>query len=210
MNILITGGSKGIGNALVNYLSKNNTHRIFFTYFRTKPNVLNPNCEALKVDFVNEQDMELLITKLDEFNIDVLINNYHTGYNQVHAHKLNISELYGGLASNVFPTIYLTNQLITRFRKKKAGTVVTILTASLNDFPTGCVQYIAEKRYLSAFVDAWQKENIAFGVNSVAIYPEFINTDIHKNLPDFVKNSIEESNAMQDVIEKLTEVLNVI
>lgn len=210
MNILVTGGSKGIGKELVNYLSENNSNRVYYTYNSTAPAILKSNCEALKVDFENNEDIELLIGKLDEYEIDVLINNYHTGYKQGHAHKLKTSELNDGLASNIFPTIHLTNELITKFRKRKAGTVVTILTSAIDNFPTGCVQYIAEKRYLSAFVDAWKNENSAFGINSVAIYPEFINTDIHKNIPDFLKNTFNENNAMQNVLDRLKEVLNVI
>ena len=210
MNILVTGGSKGIGKELVNYLSENNSDRVFYTYNRTAPVILKSNCEALKVDFENNEDVELLIGKLDKLEIDILINNYHTGYKQGHAHKLKTSELNGGLSSNIFPTIHLTNELITKFRKRKSGTVVTILTSAIDNFPTGCVQYIAEKRYLSAFVDAWKNENSAFGINSVAIYPEFINTDIHKDLPDFLKNTFNENNAMQNVLDKLKEVLNAI
>jgi len=210
MNILVTGGSKGIGKELVNYLSENNSNRVFYTYNRTAPAILKSNCEALKVDFENNEDVELLIGKLDEYAIDILINNYHTGYKQGHAHKLQTSELGSGMASNIFPTIHLTNELITKFRKRKVGTVITILTSAIDNFPTGCVKYIAEKRYLSAFVDAWKNENSAFGINSVAIYPEFINTDIHKDLPDFLKNTFNENNAMQNVLDKLKEVLNAI
>ena len=210
MNILVTGGSKGIGKELVNYLLENNSNRVFYTYNRTAPAILKSNCEALKVDFENNEDVELLIGKLDKLEIDILINNYHTGYKQGHAHKLKTSELDCGLASNIFPTIHLTNALITKFRKRKAGTVITILTSAIDNFPTGCVQYIAEKRYLWAFVDAWKNENSAFGINSVAIYPEFINTDIHKDLPDFLKNTFNENNAMQNVLDKLKEVLNAI
>lgn len=210
MNILVTGGSKGIGKELVNYLSENNSNRVFCTYNRTEPTTLKSNVDSLKVDFENSADVELLIGKLDKLEIDILINNYHTGYKQGHAHKLKTSELVGGLASNIFPTIHLTNELITKFRKRKAGTVVTILTSAIDKFPTGCVQYIAEKRYLSAFVDAWNNENSAFGITSVAIYPEFINTDIHKDLPDFLKNTFNENNAMQNVLDKLKEVLDAI
>lgn len=210
MNILVTGGSKGIGREIVNYLSENQSNKIFYTYNRTEPIALKPNVEALKVDFENPEDVELLNENLANLDIDVLINNYHTGYKQNHAHKLNTLELKSGLTSNIFPTIQLTNHLITKFRKKKAGTVITILTSAINEFPTGCVKYIAEKRYLSAFVDAWKNENSAFGINSVAIYPEFINTDIHQNLPDFIKNALNDNNAMEMVLNRLKEVLNAI
>jgi 3-oxoacyl-[acyl-carrier protein] reductase len=210
MNILITGGSKGIGKATLQELASNPLNSIYFTYNRTKPTFSFPNCHPLQVDFTNSSQLELFIGKVQNLDLDTIINNYHTGYTLRHAHKTSTDDLQNGMSSNIYPTIELTSALIPGFRKKKSGKIITILTQAIENFPSGFVVYTAEKRYLSAFVDAWKSENKAFGISSEALYPGFISTDIHKDLPSFVQPLNNEVDAMAGLIEKINSILYVV
>lgn len=204
MNILITGGSKGIGRAILTELSKDGENIIYFTYNKTQLRDLPANCHAIKVDFTDFTELNTFLDLFKSINIDVLINNYHTGYNLSHAHKIDIANLSNGMSFNIYPTIVLTNTFVLQFRKAKKGKIITILTHAIHDFPSGFAQYVAEKRYLSAFVDAWQNENKAFGVSSSAILPGFIPTDIHQSLPEYIK----ESNNLDDPLITVLNELN--
>jgi 3-oxoacyl-[acyl-carrier protein] reductase len=203
MNILITGGSKGIGNAILQELASNPLNSIYFTYNRTKPSFSFPNCHPIQVDLTHPQEFLGFLQILDSLEIQVLINNYHTGYHLSHAHKVDIDQLRNGMASNIYPTIALTNALIPKFRKAKNGKIITILTNYVYQFPTGTAQYVAEKRYLSGFVDAWNQENKNWGISSTGIFPGLIKTDFHNNLPiliDFEKESkIELDNLVNNI-----------
>jgi short-subunit dehydrogenase len=208
MNILVTGGSKGIGKLIVDELSKNINNTVYYTYNNT-------NCQsesnkiAIKVDFNNLEELQRVLKVTDQINFDILINNYHNGYDQLHAHKISGQLCLEGIMINIIPTITLSNHMISSFRKRKKGAIITILTSALNDFPTGCAKYIAEKRYLSAFVEAWQNENLAFGITSVAINPEFISTDMHQHLPDYIRNKNDES-SKQRLLQELNRIYNAI
>jgi NAD(P)-dependent dehydrogenase (short-subunit alcohol dehydrogenase family) len=128
MNILVTGGSKGIGKELVNYLSENNSNRVFFTYNRTAPAILKSNCEALKVDFESIEDVELLIGKLDKLEIDILINNVGGGGNwgSEFIEKTNYKVWSEVNAKNVGAAIKLITLSIPYMKKQKWGRIITI------------------------------------------------------------------------------------
>jgi 3-oxoacyl-[acyl-carrier protein] reductase len=82
---LVTGGSRGIGKAIVNRLVKDNAH-VIFTYVQDKvaTNELindlseyNPNIQALQMDVSNRESVKNVISSIRETNshIDVLVNN---------------------------------------------------------------------------------------------------------------------------------------
>jgi 3-oxoacyl-[acyl-carrier protein] reductase len=210
MNILITGGSKGIGNAILLELANNPSNNLYFTYNKTKPTFSLPNCHPIQVDLTHEPEFLDFLRLIDSLEIQVLINNYHTGYYLSHAHKVDIHQLRNGMASNIYPTIALTNALIPKFRKAKNGKIITILTNYVYQFPTGAAQYAAEKRYLSGFVDAWNQENKNWGISSTGIFPGLIKTDFHNKLPiliDFEKESKIELVSLLNNIKTLIYVI---
>jgi len=210
MNILLTGGSKGIGKAILLELANNSSNNIYFTYNRTKPTFSLPNCHPIHVDFTQQTELLDFLQIIDSLDIEVLINNYHTGYNLGHAHKIDILQLSNGMASNIYPTIALTNALIPKFRKAKKGKIITILTNYVYQFPTGTAQYVAEKRYLSSFVDAWNQENKNWGISSIGIFPGLIKTDFHNKLPILVDYEKECTIELDNLLNKIKTLIYVI
>ncbi|MGC9404375.1 SDR family NAD(P)-dependent oxidoreductase [Vibrio genomosp. F10] len=73
MNILIIGGSGGIGLALIeHFLSSNNTQTVYATYRNAQPNISAPNLNWHKVDVTAEGDIEELANAIPK--LDVLVN----------------------------------------------------------------------------------------------------------------------------------------
>ena len=68
-NVLITGGSSGLGKELVKCFNENG-YNVYFTYFKNKPQNLE---NSYYCDLSNEEDINKLLDKLP--NIDILINN---------------------------------------------------------------------------------------------------------------------------------------
>ena len=117
-NILITGGSSGIGLNLIKTLISQKSFKIIYTYNKNEVIINQNNCQCFKVDLTNKDEFNSFLFFLSELDVDILINNYHTGFIQMHSHKVDDKILLDGFTKNIIPTINLTNFFISKFRKK--------------------------------------------------------------------------------------------
>jgi 3-oxoacyl-[acyl-carrier protein] reductase len=184
MNILITGGASGLGEAITRKLAADINNKVFFTYNNAvlpAKNLENEfqNVVSLKCDFKNAEDLEKLIERLTDFSIQVLINNAMTGFTKNHFHKIKTREFEDSFRFNVLPTIAITQAMIKHFRKAKFGKIITILSSAIvNIPPVGWSEYVANKAYLHALAKAWASENANFNITSNCISPEFMQTSL--------------------------------
>jgi NAD(P)-dependent dehydrogenase (short-subunit alcohol dehydrogenase family) len=199
MNILITGGASGLGEAITKKLASNLQNKIFFTFSKSKDNAKKIeeeflNTTSIKCDFGNTKELELLIDKINDIDIDVLINNAYSGsFLNSYFHKTNDEDFLNGFATNVFPTIKITKATISLFRKKRSGKIITILSAALiNTPPIGSSVYVANKSYLSSLVKIWATENAKFNITSNSISPSFMKTSLTSSFDErLVEQMIE-------------------
>ena len=118
MNILITGGSSGLGKAIVLLLAKINGHKVFFTYNRHSEEAEaivrdTHTVIAVKCDFANADDISRLEEAIPTFDLDVLINNAYVGTSQgTNFHKTD---------SASFLTILPQAQIVSRFSLASSG-----------------------------------------------------------------------------------------
>ena len=81
MNILVTGGSSGLGKSIVEKLCSDKKNHIYFTYNNSIENSENicskyPNATSIKCDFTNDSELNEFIENLKNLNINILINNF--------------------------------------------------------------------------------------------------------------------------------------
>lgn len=183
MNILVTGGASGLGEAIVKEFS-NAGHKVFFTYFSSAENAkkIEAACAGSKAvfcDFADQKSVEALLAQISSFDPDVLVNNAIAGMTKKHFHKTDHAEFSGGFMRNVMPVIRITQAAILLFRTKKSGRIITILSAAgVSKPPVGWSEYVAAKAYLEALSRSWAAENIAFGITSNCISPSFMKTGL--------------------------------
>ena len=185
MKILITGGASGLGAAITKKLAINNHYKIFFTYAKSSDNAKKIeqeflNTTSIKCDFNNSEEIESLILKLNNLDVDVLINNAYQGsFLNSYFHKTNEEDFLNDFLNIVIPIIKITKAVISLFRKKKSGKIITILSAALiNTPPIGSSIYFANKSYLSSLVKIWATENAKFNIMSNSISPSFMKTSL--------------------------------
>ena len=72
--------------------------------------------------------------------------------------------------------------VITLFRKKKFGKIITILTSAIiNKPPLGYSEYAAVKAYIGSLSKSWASENADFNITSNCISPSFMQTNLTKD-----------------------------
>jgi 3-oxoacyl-[acyl-carrier protein] reductase len=192
MIFLITGGSNGLGRAIVNDLAQDQAHTIYFTY-RSSVNNANElesaykNVKKVFCDFSDAGSVTALLKEIENVDIDVLINNAATKFTPTHAHKIDPAELTRSFEENVIATVRITQFLIKTFRLKKKGKIINILSSAIGSAPPiGWAAYIANKNYLLSMSNSWATENIRYGITSNCISPSFMRTGFNSETDERV------------------------
>lgn len=184
MNIFITGGSSGLGRAIVEKLAICEENQIYFTYNRHSEDAeslvsAHPNVTMFKCDFTDKNSIAELLDQISSWNLDVLIHNAYAGSAQgKHFHKQAAEDYLIDFQNNILPIIQISQKVLETFRKKKSGKIITVLTSFLfNTPPTGYSLYSANKAYVRQLTKSWSKEYIKYGVTSNCISPSFMQTE---------------------------------
>lgn len=184
MNILITGGSSGLGRCVVEKCAANPLNTVYFTY-NSKKDAANElsrkyqNVRAIKLDFCDLSTIADFVETVNTMDLDALINNAYVGSpNGTYFHKTPIEDFQTSFYHNLLPTIQVTQACIGTFRKKKGGCIINVLTSYLMDLPPmGFSVYSANKAYLSQLSKCWCKENLKFGIVVNSVMPDYMQTD---------------------------------
>lgn len=207
MNILITGGSSGLGKSITECLSAMHSQAtIYFTYNSSADAALEietkfSNTKAIQLDFKKEESIQAIIEKITSLDIDVLINNAVTSLHKNHFHKTTADIFSNGFSDNILPVIKITAAFIKAARLKKAGKIITILSAAIAGTPlTGWASYTAEKNYLLSLTKSWASENVQFNIQSNCISPEFMDTAINKDLDYRLKSEMIKTHPLKRLL----------
>lgn len=185
MNILVTGGASGLGEAITRRLALNAANEVWFSYCSSAAQAeslerAHANAHGIRCDFKNPADLAALLERMGEIGLDVLVNNaLATKITKKHFHKTDTGVFRDGFAQNILPVIAITQQAIAHFREKRNGRIITLLTAALvGKPPAGYSEYAAAKAYLYSLAKSWASENAAFGITSNCVSPAYMATQL--------------------------------
>ena len=207
MNILITGGASGLGEAITRMFAKEQSNTVYFTYANSQSNATKlqhefKNAIGIKCNFKNATELEALKSKIQELQIDVLVNNaYHGEAIKSYFHKIPEADFATEFIDNVIPIIGITQAALTSFRKRKQGKVITILTSFLvNTPPIGASSYVACKAYLGSLVKSWATENAKFNITSNSISPSFMLSGLTQDTDERIIEQMIESHPLKKLL----------
>ena len=177
---LITGGSQGIGAALVS-LARAQGHEVVFTG-RDRGRVDRVAAESgaigLQADVTvaddNRRTVEAAVGRMG--GIDVLVNNAGVGY-LAEIGDIDMGRMRALFDINVFGLVDLTNRVAPLLKAQQSGYIFNIAsTSGMKGAKTGTV-YAASKWAVRGLSQCWQAELRPHGVHVVCVCPSEVQTD---------------------------------
>ncbi|HZG73146.1 MAG TPA: SDR family NAD(P)-dependent oxidoreductase [Chondromyces sp.] len=173
-NILITGGSKGIGKAIAQaFISEGADVSIAarnVEFLERTKEELGGNVTIFEADVLDKVQREKLIRDFIEQKgtIDVLINNAG-GSNGAKATETDMDLFYEAMELNYFSAVHLSKLAVEQMKKSGKGSIINI-TSLFGRESGGKTTYNNAKSALISFTKSLADEVISFGirVNSVA------------------------------------------
>ena len=186
MNILITGGTSGLGKATVELLVKDG-HMIFFSYLATEKytdvakemETMYDNVTAVPLNFCDLDNVDSFCNQIKSWDIDVLVNCTYVGKPQTtYFHKIDQEEFVNSFMKNIIPTVKITQTVIETMKKKKFGKIINIITEAVIGLPPmGYTLYVCNKAYLMELSNVCNKEYTRYNITSNCILPAYMQTN---------------------------------
>jgi 3-oxoacyl-[acyl-carrier protein] reductase len=207
MNILVTGGASGLGEAITTKLASVKEDIVFFTFNKSSEKAGEiehrfSNCEGIKCDFQNPDDLNSLIAFIEKADLDILVNNaFLSGITQKHFHKTDFLIFQDNFNINIIPVIRITQSVITQFRRKKYGKIITVLSSALaGNPPLGWSEYVAGKAYLASLCKSWAVENNTFNITSNSVSPSFMQTNLTLGTDDRIIDEFIDAHPLKQLL----------
>ncbi len=186
MKILVTGGSRGIGRACVEYFSSLG-HTVAFIYKSSYDNARSlsksTGAVAICADISDGESAKAAVfaakAKLGE--IDVLINN--AGISQIKLFSdITDNDWKTLIDTNLSSAFYITREVSRLMVAQKGGSIINI-GSMWGKVGASCeVHYSASKAALRGFTMSLAKELGPSGIRVNCIEPGVIDTDMNKEL----------------------------
>lgn len=128
MNIILTGGSTGIGSEILKKLSTNKINNIL-VLSRTIGNINLPNIKWIQIDLSDKNELDKISKIILDFNCDVLINNAGAG-KVSDLETLDIDDMSKETILNLITPMKLTSLVSKNMKKNNYGRIINISSIS--------------------------------------------------------------------------------
>jgi 3-oxoacyl-[acyl-carrier protein] reductase len=180
LRFLITGGSQGIGAALVEIASKAG-HKVVFTgrngtaidAMATKTGAVGVRADVA----VTEDNARTFDTCMQQMGgVDVLVNNAAHDY-RAEIGSLDVARMKALFDANVFGLVDITNRVVPQMKERKSGDIFNIASTSGMKGAATATPYAASKWAVRGISQCWQAELRPHGIRVVSICPSEVQTN---------------------------------
>ena len=194
MNILVTGGSKGIGKAIISTLSGINEEN--FNLFTCGRDEVSLKCykNYCICDLATVEGMQKLGDYILAHNIDILINNAGE-YIYSPISNMDLEQIRHITSVNFETPLYLISRAVPYMKQQKWGRVINIGSISGVMGEANAALYSATKSGLIGATKALALELAEYGITVNTINPGWVDTDMGNSSAedgDFSKEEIVE------------------
>ena len=198
-NVLITGGTGGIGTALTKCFVKNRYHviathnnksEVFLTSWLSDNGLSSEQVEFLNLNLVmTEKTIETIDTLLLETQIDILINNAGINADATFL-KMSFEQWTSVLNTNLVSLYGITNSIAKHMALRGSGKIINISSINGLKGQYGQTNYSASKAGIIGFTKALSLELAKRGVSVNAICPGYTMTSMVLDIPSKILEKI--------------------
>jgi 3-oxoacyl-[acyl-carrier protein] reductase len=207
-NVLVTGGSRGIGLAIARRLAASGNYNVVAVARRESEQLAAAVAEAQRRLHFRACDLGVTETipvfaksVRDEFGaIYGLVNNAGIGTDGLLATMHN-SEIEALIRLNVLSPIILTKYVARHMMANGAGRIVNISSIVASTGYSGLSVYAASKAAVAGFTRSLAREVGRVGITVNAIAPGFIDTELTKSLDQEGRRRIAGRSALRHLPE---------
>lgn len=178
---VVTGGSKGIGEAIVSEFVKHG----YIVYDLSRHVQEREKVNGVRIDICDLQEVKQVMQKIykDNGRLDILVNNAGIMENGLLG-MISHDSIVNQFQINVIAMIELT-QLAARFMKKqKKGNIVNVSSIVGVRGSSGQSVYSATKGAVISFTKSAARELVNDGIRVNAVAPGMIGTSLLKDIKD--------------------------
>lgn len=211
---IVTGGSRGIGKAIVLRLARENYNVVIFgrDVAALKKNcgeisALGVECKYFAGDAGDENFVKDSVNKIEtEFgSIDVLVNNAGTGIFKKLVDS-SLEDFKTQINVNLYGVYNFSKAVLANMIKNREGAIINIASlAGKNSFPTGTM-YSASKHAVLGFTRSLMLEVREYNIRVAAICPGSVDTEFFDDT-HMTPNTAKILKA-EDVSETVISILN--
>jgi 3-oxoacyl-[acyl-carrier protein] reductase len=177
---LVTGGSQGIGAAIVQH-ARQAGHQVVFTGrsdAHLEATARDTGANGIRADVASDTDNQRVVDHCVKTmgGIDVLINNAAFGYN-AEIGSIDMNAMRNLFATNVFGAVDITNRVVPHMKAQADGDIVNIASTSGMKGAKGATVYAGSKWAVRGITQCWQAELRPHGIRVIAICPSEVQTN---------------------------------
>lgn len=199
--VLVTGGSRGIGAAIVKLLSQEG-YQVILNYNKSEDAAIeikeylkekNINIDIIKADVSNKEEVDSMVNEIIRkyHKIDVLINN--AGISQEKLFLDTTREDWDDIINVNLNSVYnCTKAVLPNMLERKSGCIINISSIWGVTGASCEVAYSTTKAAVNGFTKALAKEMGLSNIRINSIAPGIIDTDMNRNLNEQEINEIKE------------------
>ena len=197
---IVTGGSKGIGKAIVSYLLDNQYH-VAFSYRQSKDmqqlmddagdkkKYLLPMCADMSI---REECEKFVSEAYQQFGrVDLLVNNVGITRDSLLASASN-KDIYKTLDTNLLSYIFCCREVLRIMLPQRYGNIINISSISAQRPNKGQSIYAATKGAIESLTRALSVEMAPKNIRVNAIAPGIIKTEMVASLLESHKNIVKD------------------